>query len=596
MARPNILFLALALASSVAHPSEECKVEQYADLPVTMAGTRPIIAGSINGVDAHFAADSGSFYSAVSRESADKFHLTLQPLPWGMDVRSFAGMKEARQATAKDFSLAGFGTGAMHSVDFIVDNGTYASGVDGEIGQTILGNADAEYDLAHGSIRLFRVKGCHDVSLAYWHGTAPVAVIDIDRTSPMSPHLIGKARLNGSPISAMFDSGLSRSALDLKAAMRAGFKRDDPNVLDGGALFFGPGKSGTWIARFDMLDLGGEQIKHALLRVGNIDLGIGVDMLLGADFFLSHRLFVANSQHKIYFTYNGGQVFDLSVKSSTPTGAPAVTDKPASTAGAAVSADEPTDAPGYRRRGAASAGRGDLRSALADLNEAVKRDPGDAENYYQRGLARWRDHQAVLAMSDFDQALKISPAHIDALASRGSLRLQSKDKEGAAADFAAAIGKSPTDAILALDVAQIYVRDGYYPESIDRLDSWIAAHPKDDRLAFALNERCWARAMLGQALDQALEDCNAALKKDPHSSEAIDSRGLVWLRLGDLDHAIADYEAAIKLQPKRAWSLYGLGLAELKKGQQEKGNQHLQEAIAVNPQIAAEFKKLGLAP
>ncbi len=34
-------------------------------------------------------------------------------------------------------------------------------------------------------------------------------------------------------------------------------------------------------------------------------------MILGADFFLSHHILVASSQRKLYFTYNGGPVFDL---------------------------------------------------------------------------------------------------------------------------------------------------------------------------------------------------------------------------------------------------------------------------------------------
>jgi hypothetical protein len=37
-----------------------------------------------------------------------------------------------------------------------------------------------------------------------------------------------------------------------------------------------------------------------------------LDMVLGADFFLTHRIYVANNQQKMYFTYNGGPVFDLS--------------------------------------------------------------------------------------------------------------------------------------------------------------------------------------------------------------------------------------------------------------------------------------------
>ena len=32
-------------------------------------------------------------------------------------------------------------------------------------------------------------------------------------------------------------------------------------------------------------------------------------MLLGYDFLRSHRVLVAHSQHRIYFTYSGGPVF-----------------------------------------------------------------------------------------------------------------------------------------------------------------------------------------------------------------------------------------------------------------------------------------------
>ena len=35
--------------------------------------------------------------------------------------------------------------------------------------------------------------------------------------------------------------------------------------------------------------------------MGELDLP-HVDMLIGPDFFLSHRIYVASSQHKLYFT------------------------------------------------------------------------------------------------------------------------------------------------------------------------------------------------------------------------------------------------------------------------------------------------------
>ena len=57
-------------------------------------------------------------------------------------------------------------------------------------------------------------------------------------------------------------------------------------------------------------------------------------MLIGADFFLSHRVYVANSQRKLYFTYNGGPVFNL-------TAGPAMADNSRAPAGPAPSGPTP---------------------------------------------------------------------------------------------------------------------------------------------------------------------------------------------------------------------------------------------------------------
>jgi tetratricopeptide (TPR) repeat protein len=132
--------------------------------------------------------------------------------------------------------------------------------------------------------------------------------------------------------------------------------------------------------------------------------------------------------------------------------------------------------------------------------------------------------------------------------------------------------------------------------AIVELDGWIAVHPMDDRTASALNGRCWARARLGQDLDKALTDCNAALKLDPGRPSYLDSRGLVRLRMGDLDGAINDYDAALKLSPNMAWSLYGRGLAELRRGAKDRGQADLAAAAKADPQIAEEAAKNGLAP
>ena len=76
--------IAFVLVTLPARGPAACKLERYAELPVTMAGTKPLIAGSINGIDALFIADSGAFFSMLSYESAKKFlrHRRLLVFPF----------------------------------------------------------------------------------------------------------------------------------------------------------------------------------------------------------------------------------------------------------------------------------------------------------------------------------------------------------------------------------------------------------------------------------------------------------------------------------------------------------------------------------
>jgi tetratricopeptide (TPR) repeat protein len=133
-------------------------------------------------------------------------------------------------------------------------------------------------------------------------------------------------------------------------------------------------------------------------------------------------------------------------------------------------------------------------------------------------------------------------------------------------------------------------------EALTQLDQWIAEDPHDERLARALNNRCWARAQLNVDLDKALADCNAALRLDPGNPSWLDSRGLVELRMGVFDKSIADYEDALRLRPTEAWSLYGRGLAELRKGLTAPGQADLKAATALRPRLPEEARAIGLEP
>jgi tetratricopeptide (TPR) repeat protein/predicted aspartyl protease len=565
----------------VAH-SGECQMSRYAEMPVTMNATRPLVAGSINGISGQFDADSGSFFSMLSRETAERLKLRLEPLPGHIQVRGASGIADVSMTHVKELTINGFGT--AHNVDFLVGGNSFAAGLLGALGQNVIGHADTEYDLGNGVIRLFHTRDCAKTNLAYWHGTLPVSIVPIHDITLAEASIVGEAQINGAKINVLFDSGAGRSVLDFRAARRAGIKLDGPEVQAGGAWQGINGKSfDTWITHFDSLDIGGELIRNARLRIADIELTSGADMLLGADFFLSHRIYVSASTHRVFFTYNGGHVFDLGAKTAAQQAADA-------------SPDTPTDAAGFRRRASAFTARQDYVAAAADLTRALELEPDDAESYHQRGLARWQGGDSVQAAADFDEALQRKPDDIAVLMDRGRLRLVGKELELARADFERVSDLAPNDATLSLRIAAIYQQTGHWNEAISRFDHWVNANSRDDRLPAALAERCWARAMLGTELDRALSDCDSALSRGQRNARNLDGRALVWLRMEKYDKAIADYRASLEVQPKSAQSRFGLGLAEFKKGQRDNGDADMKAAVELQAGIAEEFKHLGLAP
>jgi tetratricopeptide (TPR) repeat protein len=596
---------ALFSAALSVNAADSCQLQQIGTLPVTMSGTRPHIAGTINGQPAVFLADSGTFFSTFTPQGAQKFQLKLGMLPEHMFIYGIGGSANAKRTTVKDFSLVGLEAGhVFHNVEFAVAGSASLRGADGIIGQNVIGTADTEYDLANGVIRIFHTKDCGEKSLAYWAGNAVVASLNMDRRDAKSPHIIGDGTINGTNIRIVFDTGASSSVLTYKAAARAGIKPEQEDVQAAGSMR-GLGKKSIDVsaARFDELNIGGEKIQNARLLLGDLRVANDADMLLGSDFFLSHRVYVSTKQHKLYFTYNGGRVFDLgpgSVAASAVTAANKDTavSAPADVVPQAVPdavAAPGLDAESLRRRGAASAGRRDFASAIADFDQAIKLEPNDPENYYQRGMVRFQTREAALALSDFDQALQLKPDHAPALVERGTVRLARNDRTGANADFDAAIKAQPGDSAIALRVAQSFISTRHFEGAIERYDYWIATFPKDNHMALALNGRCWARAVTNQGLDKALADCNAALKVTS-DSQLLDSRGLVWLRRGETDKAIADFKASLELQPRSAMTLYGLGIAKVRKGKKAEGEHDMQAAAAITPGIAGFFKTYSIAP
>ncbi|MEG3146444.1 aspartyl protease family protein [Sphingomonas sp. RT2P30] len=584
---PRKIILAATLALLPAPALAACSVAQIAAFKVTMNGLSPTIETRINGKDARFIVDSGAFYSFISPGSATELGLHLSAAPDGYYVSGVGGKAKIKIATVSEFGLAG---ASIKDIQFIVGGSEF--GATGLLGQNVLGYADVEYDFAQGDVRLMRSKDCAHSHLAYWHGDKPWSTLETLPRTPLEPHTVAWVTLNGARIRALFDTGAPVTMLSLAAAARAGITPDSPGVVDAGeSSGIGRRVVRTWIAPFASLKLGDdEQIQRIKLRIGRLEQG-PIDMLIGADFFLSHRVYVDNRQNRMFITFNGGKVFDLSVQESA-----AATASVGTTPAAATGGPAPSDADGFARRAAALAARRQYAQAIADYGRAIALAPGDARYPLQRALARLGSGDHDAAGADLDLAVKLDPAAVDARIARAGYHARDDDHAPSRADADAADRVLAPSADRRYELADIYGAIDAFDAAVAQYDLWIRAHPDDSRRGETLNGRCWTRAEAGRELDKALDDCNAALRLRPGAADILDSRGLVQLRLGNLDRAIADYDAALARNPDMAWSHYGRGLAKQRKGLKDEGAADLAAAVKLDAKLPERARKLGVAP
>ena len=584
LARRSLLALALALALALTADAAlaACKVSKLAELPVTLLGRRAIVDAKFGTHDARFIVDSGAFYSTLSRASAAEFGLSSAPAPASFRLRGINGTASADVATAKSFALAGI---PLDKTTFIV--GGSDTGTAGLLGQNILGLGDVEYDLPHSAVRLMRSEGCSNTALAYWAEGKPFSAIPLERGDggPWKPHTTGTVVVNGVKLRSVFDSGAQTSVMTLAAAKRAGVTPTSPGVVAiGTGSGLGSKQVATWLAPFDKIDLGGEVVPHPKFRIA--DLTIDADMLIGFDFFLTHRIFVSNATHMLYMTYEGGTVFGL-----TPTGAKTATGEKLDLTDKTA---EPTDAEGFSRRSTVLLSNRKFAEGLADLDRAVAMAPNEGRYVFLRAQGRLANGQPLLAAADLDHAATLMPDNADVRLTRARLRLMSRDPAGAAEDAAVADARLPPGSDRRLQLAGLFDNLDNPESAIANLDAWLRMHGEDVNRATAFNGRCWARALLNRELDRALSDCNTALRLRPGSAAFLDSRALVQLRLGKLDRALADYDAAIAMAPRNAWTLYLRGIALARAGKADAAAADRKAALAINPGVAQRATRYGL--
>ncbi|MDR7271573.1 tetratricopeptide (TPR) repeat protein/predicted aspartyl protease [Pelomonas saccharophila] len=568
----------VAAALSAAPPAwAQCKLSKL-EIAVRIVNQRPVGTLNLNGTEVSMLIDSGAFYSFLTPSVAAQLNLRLKSLPDGMRIYGYTGAIEARVARVEKVI---FQRTELSNVEFIVGGNELGSGIQGILGRNFLSMADAEYDLAHGVVRLMFPKGdCDKTNFAYWAGDAPVIEAAMDFGSHGQDTAIRvRPRINDLEVRALLDTGAPRTSLKLRAAKRAGVKEKDLVEVGrvGGA---GVGRVRSWTGVIASFELGGE-------KIGNNELGVddaGVDdedMLIGLDYFLSHRIYVSRLQRKLYATWNGGPVFARS--------APGQYDQRYAARPEDIA---PDDAESLARRGEASAARGELAQALADLNRACELAPQSGTNFFARARVHAAMKQFGKARQDLDEALRLQPGLHEALAIRASVRMAAGDRTGALVDLLVLDTALPPSSHLRQGMAETYVQLELPTDALRQWALWVPTHRSDAHMAQVLNSRCWLRARLNLDLKLALDDCKEAVSRDRGEAAFRDSLGWTQLRLNDAAAALKAFDAALEIKPL-AFSHYGRGLAQQRLGNAEAARRDLAAARKLREDIDAAVRAAG---
>lgn len=600
------MLVALPVSPAVA---AQCHIVRSPAIPVIMKAMHPTVRARINGAKARFIVDTGSFWNILSPAAEAQYNLPERSSPPGVSLEGINGRTGVYVATARKFTVLGV---PFRYARFLVGGSAYPSGAAGLIGGRLLRLADVEFDFADGLMRYDQAKHCGDLPLAYWAVNQPIGMVKLRPTTARRPYLIGHASLDGKVIRVLFDTGAAQSMLTLRAARRAGITPHSPGVERAG-MYYGVGRKllQTWIVPVKVFEIGGEKIEHTRILMSDMRMpSLRVGMLLGADFFLSHRVYVANSQNRVYFTYNGGPVFDSGQRYSTKRAATALIGAVASpvrtSAGGAANGPSATGRPGtsagaLMREGMAYASQRRFRLALIDLNRACRLDPRNPRYLLRRGEVYGQDKQPARALADFDAALALRPSLFEAHLARAKLLLHWKHAPAdslaqAKTDINIVSLLAPDESEVLLPLARLYARIGAYSAALREVNLWIYYHGHDALLPFALSTRCGIRAQADRDLAKALKDCDRALGRMPDSPVAHENQGLLYLRLGRFRRSIVDYDAVLQGDPKSAASLYGRGLAELREGHAAQGRSDLAAAQRLAPAVAERFAAMHLLP
>lgn len=195
----------------------------------------------------------------------------------------------------------------------------------------------------------------------------------------------------------------------------------------------------------------------------------------------------------------------------------------------------------------------------------------------QEGAKLAANKQYLESINKFDQALRVIPDEPYALQGRGEALMKLERNEEAKKDFDTILLKDPKHEGALFDRSITLMHLGRYQEGladVDKLVSIDASH------SMVYNNRAWFRLNdfnNKDSLHLAMKDTEKALALDKRNLAAYDTRGTIYLMLGDYTNARADFEKCAKVKETSGAANFHLAILELMQGNKAEADRRFAE-------------------
>jgi Aspartyl protease len=299
---PRLCALFALLATLAGTARAACTVEALATVPLELSGGHILITVAINDADAVFIMDTGAERTLMSETAVHR--LGLERDGWvASTILGIGGYERRPNALPHSLRLGGI---ALRRRTLTGDTSVMVGPlpvdriggrpIAGLLGRDFLSPFDLDLDLPARRLTLNAVSGC---TMGFLPWTTPYAAIPA--RTPAGNAMVIETKVDGHALRTLVDTGASASLLTASGMFLLGLTAEalehDPG---GNGAGVGPNPVPMRLHRFTELRIGPDITRDPRLWVASARVVPIVDMLLGADWLLSRRVWLSYATRQFF--------------------------------------------------------------------------------------------------------------------------------------------------------------------------------------------------------------------------------------------------------------------------------------------------------